>query len=103
MAFDGTEGKQITLQEAATMTLNHRTANPSARLGHFMGKDILNQILGQSGCVGIRVYHGLDSSGNREVVFVGVDANENDMVTGIIADMSKPCPSFCSIQNSLNS
>ena len=103
MAFDGPEGKQITLAEGATMTSNHRSANPDAHLGHFMGKEILNQILDQTGCMGIRVYHGLNSSGDRELVFVGVDANENDMISGIIADRGKPCPTFCSSQNALNS
>lgn len=86
MAFDGTEGSQITLQDGAVMTASHRAANPNAKLGHFMGKDLINQILAQAGCMGIRVYHGLDTRGNRELVFVGVDANENDMTSGIIAD-----------------
>ncbi|MFT5820885.1 MAG: hypothetical protein ACI8ZM_002133 [Crocinitomix sp.] len=103
MAFDGTEGSQITLAEAAAMTLNHRMASPNDRLGNFMGKDIINDILAQSGCVGIRTYHGLDTSGNREIILVGVDANQNDMISGVIADRSFPCPSACSIANSLNS
>ncbi len=102
MAFDGTEGSQITLQDGAVMTASHRAANPNARLGHFMGKDILNQILAQAGCMGIRMYHGLDTRGNRELVFVGVDANENDMTSGIVADMSKPCPPY-GTANALNS
>ena len=48
MAFDGTEGGQITLVDAATMTASYRTANRGNRLGHYIGKDILNSILGQS-------------------------------------------------------
>ena len=103
MAFDGTEGSSITLTDGAALTAAHRTANPNDRLGHFMGKDILNSILAQSGCMGIRVYNGLDTRGNRELVFVGVDANENDMVSGIVADHSVPCPTFCSTPNALNS
>lgn len=95
MAFDGTEGGQISLQDAGLLTKNHRTTNPNDRKGHFMGKDILNAILSQAGCMGIRVYHGLDSAGNRELIFVGADANGNDMASGIIADMSHPCPTEC--------
>tara|TARA_B110000046_G_C12975703_1_gene391019 strand:+ start:120 stop:269 length:150 start_codon:yes stop_codon:yes gene_type:complete len=49
MAFDGTEGGQITLLDAATMTAGYRTVNPGNRLGHYIGKDILNSILAQSG------------------------------------------------------
>lgn len=103
MAFDGTEGGQIALADAATMTACHRIADPNARLGHFMGKDILNQILAQAGCMGIRTYYGLDARGKRELLFVGVDSNENDMTSGIVADMSEPCPSKCSTPNPLNS
>jgi hypothetical protein len=102
MAFDGTEGKTITLTDAATLTAAHRSANPNARLGHFMGKDILNSILAQSGCMGIRMYHGVDSAGKRELVFVGVDANENDMTSGIVADRTVICPQRCSTANTLN-
>ena len=103
MAFDGTEGKSITLQEGSTLTSNYRNANPNATLGHYIGKDIINTILGQSGCVGIRVYYGLDSSGEKQLVFVGVDANGNDMVTGTIADRTVGCPQSCSTGNALNS
>ncbi|NOQ72446.1 MAG: hypothetical protein GQ574_10620 [Crocinitomix sp.] len=103
MAFDGTEGSQITLADGATMTAAHRIANPNAKLGHFMGKDILNQILSQAGCMGIRTYHGLNSNGERELVLVGVDANENDMVSGIVADKANPCPPLPPTLNSLNS
>ena len=103
MAFDGTEGGQISKQQGATMTAAHRTANPNDRKGHFMGKEILNQILAQDGCKGIRVYHGLNSSGERELVFVGADSNENDMLD-LVADLSKPCPSRCPpTSNDLNS
>lgn len=103
MAFDGTEGEQISLNEAASITANHRSANPNGVWGHFMGKEILMAILNQSGCVGIRCYHAIGTDGNKQLVYVGVDQNENDIITGIIADRCKPCPSFCSVQNPLNS
>ena len=103
MAFDGTEGQQISTTDGAALTAAHRMANPSDLLGHFVGKDILNQILAQTGCMGIRFYHGLDSSGNRKLVLVGVDANENDLVSGIVADKGSPCPPLPPTSNALNS
>lgn len=103
MAFNGSEGEQISLNEASTMTSNYRTSNPNGLLGHFIGKDILASILAQSGCMGIRVYYGENSNGQKELVIVGADANENDIITGIIADRTMPCPHRCSTQNSLNS
>jgi hypothetical protein len=102
MAFNGSEGEAISLNEAATMTSAYRSANPNATRGHFMGSTILNSILAQSGCKGIRTYYGIDSSGQKQLVLVGVDANGDDMTSGIIADRAVPCPQLCSVANPLN-
>jgi len=101
MAFDGTEGGAITVRLGGTMTANYRTNNPGQRLGHFFGKDILNQILDQNGCMGIRMYYAEDDDGNKELVIVGADAEENDMLD-LVADISCPCPP-CGDSNALNS
>lgn len=103
MAFNGTEGEQISLSEASAATAAYRTANPNDIMGQFMGKEILTSILSQSGCVGIRTYYGIDSSGKKQLIHVGVDANQNDIISGIVADRGKLCPANCSTQNSLNS
>lgn len=101
MAFDGTEGGQIPLAEGAAMTAAYRNSNPNQRKAHFFGKDILNEILDQTGCVGIRMYYGINSSGEKELVLVGVDANENDMLN-LVADISFPCPNTCDGKSVLN-
>ena len=102
MAFDGTEGGQIPLNDASLMTSNYRHNNPTSIKGRFFGKDILNRILEQEGCVGIRVYFGQDEDGNNQLVLVGADSDENDMLD-LVADMSFPCPNACSTPNPLNS
>lgn len=102
MAFDGTEGKEITLIEGAALTATYRDNFPNEIKGHFIGKDLLNEILAQSECMGIRIYYGIDSNGNKQLVYVGADSNEDDII-GIIADHSEPCPSRCSRANDLNS
>lgn len=102
MAFDGTEGSAITLSNGASMTNEYRQRNPGAVKGHFFGKEILNQILDQEGCMGIRMYYGLDEDGNKQLVIVGADSDENDMLD-LVADFSVPCPSACSTPNALNS
>lgn len=103
MAFNGTEGEQIIISEAAGLTSNYRTANPNGTHAQYMGKDIINSILSQTGCVGIRSYYGINSSGKTTLVLVGVDENENDLVSGIVADRGHLCPAKCSNQNSINS
>ncbi|MCU0421967.1 MAG: hypothetical protein MUC81_04070 [Bacteroidia bacterium] len=102
MTFNGTEGAPIDITEASTLTTNYRNANPNGIKAFFMGRDILLDILNQQGCMGIRVYYGLDNAGAQKLVFVGADANGDDML-GLIADKGRPCPEDCGKANSLNS
>lgn len=102
MAFDGTEGGEITLTSAGAMTAKYRRDNPNQILAHFFGKDIITKILDQEGCIGLRLYHGVDEDGKKELVIVGADSDENDMLE-IVVDLSRPCPNVCGDPNPLNS
>lgn len=102
MAFNGREGGQITLQVGSDMTERYRDENPNELKGHFFGRDILLEILKQEDCMGIRMYYGIDDDGEKALVIVGADSNEDDM-TGLVADLSMPCPNRCGSSNSLNS
>ncbi len=102
MGFNGSEGGEITLSSAAAMTKEFRLRNPESIKARFFGKDIINKILNQEGCMGIRFYYGLDEDGNNQLVMVGADSDEND-ITDLVADLSHPCPDTCSFPNSLNS
>lgn len=105
MTFTGTEDQEITLSQGSAMTLAYRTAHPSTDTikAEYFGKSILETILNQTGCVGIRVYNGLGSDGKQSNVLVGVDANGNDMVNGVLGDRSVKSPPFSGSANSLNS
>ena len=101
MAFDGKEGEQITLTEGAAMTAAYRNSDGAwGARAHYIGKNIINSILAQTGCVGIRMYYGIDTNGDKQPVFVGVNASGNDMTSGIIADRTLPCPTACDTNNS---
>jgi len=101
MAYNGSEGGQITVKEGSAMTAAYRQNNPDDPLGHFFGKDILQQILNQDGCQGIRMYYAENGDGGKELVIVGADADENDILD-LVADVSRPCPP-CGQANPLNS
>ena len=104
MSFNGNEGAFITLREGSEMTANYRnTIQPGEVIGEFMGKEILEKILEQSDCVGIRFYFGINGKGQKTLVLVGANADQNDLVDGLIADNGSPCPSLCSTSNALNS
>lgn len=103
MSFTGSENHHITLPEAAEMTANFRNNHPGETLGYFFGRDAIQAILAQPGCVGIRIYNGQDANGDRNLVITGVDASENDIYTGELAEYGQKCPVRCSTPNPLNS
>ena len=95
MAFTGNEGEELPLSTAAQWTANYRLENPNGVKAHFFGHVIIERILAQPGCVGIRCYYALDENGKQQLIIVGVDSNENDLYEGVIAERSIPCPPKC--------
>ena len=73
-------GEDIGLAEGVKLVNAFRAANPDAVPGFFIGRNILDQILNQPGCVGIR-YRKCLSEGNEHLVYTGVDAEGNDILT----------------------
>ena len=103
MAFTGKESEKVTLQEAANWTANYRaTIKEGEILSHFYGKNNLTEILEQKDCQGIRIYHGIDD-GQKNLILVGADGDENDMINGVLVERGVPCPPRCKEKNVLNS
>lgn len=102
---DGTVGDPISLATAKKWTANYRENAPDETLGHYFGFEIIQQILNQENCVGIRIYYAINDDGEKQLLLVGVDAEGEDLlpVSGgrtdgdgdIIADASLPCPDYC--------
>lgn len=103
MSFNGNEGSFISIDEASDETRNYRTANPDSVKGFFVGKNKLNDVLNQTGCVGVRIYNSILNDGTRQVVIVGVTSNENDMTGGLILNHTILCPPVCGSANQINS
>ena len=96
MQFKKNEDHSITLDEAGKLTRNHQNkAGKDAIKAEFFGKEVIQNIIIQENCVGIRVYYGQKDNGTPAVVLVGADANGNDLTQGIIAEKGLPCPPFC--------
>lgn len=103
MAFTGKESEIVSLDDAATWTANYRaTIRKGEIISHYFGKDNINAILEQKGCVGINIYHGIDN-GQKNLILVGTTADEQDMENGLIAEKGLPCPPVCRGDNRLNS
>lgn len=92
-------GEDIGLAEGTKLVNAFREANPDAVPGYYIGRNILDQILNQPGCVGINfkkclseneehlVYTGVDADG-KDILSYSVVTNTGDMVKeyGIVAD-----------------
>jgi|694.fasta_scaffold03216_3 hypothetical protein len=104
MTFTGNEGAIITLAEGAEMTANYRaTINVGDTIGHAVGKNLVNAILNQTGCMGMRIYYAINEKDEKQIVLVGVDENGDDLAQGIIVDRVPNCPPVCGKLNPLNS
>lgn len=106
MAFNGNEGDFISLTTAATFTSDYRnSAMYNGVQGLYLGKNKLEDLLAQTGAVGLRMYFGLDEYSNLVLVVVAVDSNKDDILTTspLILDRSIPCPTECGQSNDLNS
>ena len=93
-------GEDIGLSAGKQMIKAFREANPDATAGYYIGRNILNEILAQPGCVGVNFRKGLNEINQEHLVYTGVDAegkdileysvviNSGDIVTenGIVAD-----------------
>lgn len=104
MAFTGNEDHEISLSEASQLTTNYRNAVSEGSIkGGFFGKSAIQEILDQEKCVGIRIYYAHEEDGTPTFVVVGVEANEDDLIGGKIAEMPIACPPRCGSDNELNS
>lgn len=96
-------GSIITLADGSTMTASFRRNFPNATKAVYYTSNVFNDIMSQTGCVGIRIYNAVDASGNMTNVLVGVDVNGNDLYQGKVYDKGGLCPPLCSTKNPLNS
>ena len=105
MAFTGNEAEEFPLETATEWTANYRASvGPYETRSHFFGKHIIQQILEQEDCMGIRIYYAIDEGGKKQLIIVGADAKEADIYEGIIAERSVLCPPFCpTVSSPLNS
>jgi len=73
-------GEDIGLSEGKQMIKAFREANPDATTGYYIGRNILDQILAQPGCVGINFRKCLTEMNEEHLVYTGVDADGKDIL-----------------------
>lgn len=101
-------GKPISKATADKWIKNHEEKHPDkgSIRAHFFGSDIINQVLSQDKCVGMRIYYATNDEGVKQLLLVGAredgtniwpDGNEDteNATGGLIVDASTTCPPFC--------
>ena len=86
---------RISLEEAVQMVARARQ-NPDLEIkGWQFGASIIREILDHPGVTGLRAYVADDGRAKPTLVLVGTDDLGNDVASGTIAELAKPCPPFC--------
>ena len=94
--FTGKEPHEIPAEQAKAYVRKWREKAPKGRMrGGFFGREVLEKILAQPGCVGFRIYHATHAKGHDTFVIVGADADGRDLWSGSIAEEAIPCPPSC--------
>ena len=73
-------GEHIGLTEGIKLVNAFNEANPTATKGYYIGRNILEQIMAQPGCVGINFRKCLTNMNEEHLVYTGVDANGKDIL-----------------------
>jgi hypothetical protein len=110
MPVNADSGKSILKQEAKALIQRFRDNDALYQEGDtvkgirggFYGKNKILAILNQPDCIGLRYYHGVNSSGQLVVVLAGEDSSGTGL-DGVLVNEGPLCPPFCSITNSLDS
>src|SRR5690242_1938215 len=68
-------GEEVGLELGTQMVRNYRQANPADVQWYMVGREIIEQILAQPGCVGLKFYNAYNEEGQKTLVYVGVDQN----------------------------
>lgn len=72
-------GEQISQELGAKMVKDFQDQFPNESKWSFIGVNILNEIMAQPDCVGIRFYNALNEQNEKTLVYVGVNS-KNEVI-----------------------
>ena len=75
-----TIGEEISHELGNEFMSSFRKAYPTELAGYTVGRNIIDAILAQPGCVGLRFYNALNEAGEKTMVYVGIDAEGKDIL-----------------------
>src|SRR5579863_5494882 len=79
-------GEAIDHNLAKEMIQSYQTKYPETFTTLVAGRKIIDQILAQPGCVGIRFIDAINEEGQKTLVYVGVDATGKDILKNVVVE-----------------
>ena len=73
-------GEEISHETATDFVKAFAKAHPEENNGYHLGRNIIEQILAQPGCVGMNFYYGLNKEGQKTLVYMGMDSEGNPLI-----------------------
>ncbi|MGZ8543868.1 MAG: hypothetical protein ACXWV0_01165 [Flavisolibacter sp.] len=111
----------ICMKDASALTSRFRQMRETLLDPNYQGMNVLptcetfdrsafDHVLQQDGCVGIRVYMGMEENNQLVFVLVGVNENDEDMITATensdnedeVFENGVRCPIYCPPNSPLN-
>jgi hypothetical protein len=81
-------GEAIEHELAKKLITSYKDTYPESFTGVTIGRNIIDQILAQPGCVGMRFYDAINEEGQKTLVYVGVDAYGKDILKKVVVERS---------------
>lgn len=79
-------GEAIDHQLAKTLVKSYKDTYPESFTAVIIGRNIIEQILAQPGCVGIHFVDAINEEGQKTLVYVGVDAAGKHIVEHVVVE-----------------
>jgi hypothetical protein len=81
-------GEAIDHELAKKMIKTYKETYPESFTGVAIGRNIIEQVLAQPGCVGIRFYDAINEVGQKTLVYVGIDAAGKDVLEHVVVNQN---------------
>jgi len=83
-------GEEISHELGAKFITEYRKSNPNDVVSYSIGRDILDQILAQPGCAGVKFYNAINEFGEKTLVYVAVnDEGKDIMEFNVVSETGK--------------
>lgn len=79
-------GEAIDHELAKEFVQSYQTTYPESFTALVVGRNIIEKILAQPGCVGIRFVDAINEEGQKTLVYIGVDAEGKDILKTVVVE-----------------